>query len=202
VIRLSQSNQQNSSSSGGGLIVCLAVVGIAIGQSNGWWGIGDWVSGITPNEWHFAAEAEASTGAYGEAILAEARKYDNERYVWSGGHPPSSFRLGSGVDCSGLINVAVFEATQINENNVAASFRNSPHWTSISFQDAVAGDIVYRLARTKGEINHVAIVVSNGGDGNLSIFEAATSKAPAALQVRQRDGIGYGEFTGALRFTK
>jgi cell wall-associated NlpC family hydrolase len=182
--------------------VCLIVVGIAIGQSNDWWGITDWISGHTPDQWHFAASADEKAGADGGAILAAAQKYDNERYVWGGGHPPTSFKPGSGVDCSGLVDLAVYEATRVNENNTAKSFRNSSHWKEVPFAEATAGDIMYRLKKRSDEVDHVVIVVSNDGDGKLSIFEAATNKGPVKLQVRQRDGVHYSEFDATLRFKK
>ncbi|HET6747013.1 MAG TPA: NlpC/P60 family protein [Candidatus Saccharimonadales bacterium] len=192
---------KDTGSGGAGVVVCLVVLGIAIGQSHEWWGVSDWVSSVSPNEWHFAA-SETEVSADGSAILAAAQKYDGERYVWGGGHPPASFKPGSGLDCSGLVDRAVFEATQVNENNTAASFRNSKHWTQIPFTEAKAGDIMYRLKKRKNDVDHVVIVVSNGGDGKLTIFEAATSKGPVKLQVRQRDNVNYGEFDAALRFTK
>ena len=147
-------------------------------------------------------DSAVATSDYGPAILAEARKYDKESYRWAGGHPPASYS-GGGLDCSGLIDVAVLKATGVNENRTADSFRNSPHWKAIPFEQATTGDIVYRLTQTHGgKVDHVAIVVANGGPAALTIFEASSPDGPVANQIRESANRKYSEFTAALRFHK
>lgn len=135
------------------------------------------------------------------AILKQARKYDGLSYVWGGGHPPNTWHESNGLDCSGLIDVAVLKVTGINENNAARSFRDSGHWTSIKMSEARLGDIVYLLKeRHSGHsADHVAIVVNNKG-GHLTLFEAYTNGIRQDLQIREWSGYTYGNFDGALRF--
>jgi cell wall-associated NlpC family hydrolase len=144
----------------------------------------------------------APTGNDAAAILAEARKHDNESYNYGGGHPPAAYTDGAGLDCSGLIDVAVLRVTGINENNIAQAFKNSKHWQAINIGEAREGDIVYLLKEDhpgRSE-DHVAIVVSNGGDGNLTVFEAATSQGPQPQEIRESSNRSYGEWDGTLRF--
>ncbi len=165
-----------------------------------------WLFSLFSDSASSSAAAEASPPSdVGPAILAAAKKYDSEKYVWGGGHPPTSFSKGKGVDCSGLINVAVKDATGVNEDRVAKNFRTSPHWSKVAAkEDAKPGDIMYMFAANHGKsVDHVVIVVTNGGDGKLTIFEAATNiKTSAEQQVRERTGVHYGEFDGVLRFKK
>lgn len=140
--------------------------------------------------------AEAPKVDDGPAILAEAKKHDSERYVMGGGHPPKGYD-GSGLDCSGLINVAVLAATGVNEDRLAQNFKDSKHWAKINFADAKPGDIMYRLKAEKGgKWDHVVIVVENNGSGKLTAFEAQGIDS-GILTTR---GNKYSEFSGALRF--
>lgn len=136
----------------------------------------------------------------GAKILAEARKYDSERYVMGGGHPPGSYRPGKGLDCSGLINVAVMNVTGIKEDRLAQNFRSSKHWKRINIADAKEGDIVYRLKRPGEAFDHVAIVVRNKGNGRIDVFEARTKDDVRSEQIRLSPNQPYGRWTGALRF--
>lgn len=141
-------------------------------------------------------------------ILAKAKTYDNEHYVFGhdgsgdGGHPPSKYKWGKGLDCSGIINVSVLAVTGIDEDNVAASFRNSKHWKSIKKKDVRAGDIMYILmSKHPGRSSdHVVIVESNKGNGKLNVFAARTSNDDWADQIRGSTGQHYGLYDGALRW--
>lgn len=145
-----------------------------------------------------------SSSSDGKLLLETARQYDDDRYVWGGGHPPSEYDFGEGLDCSGLINVAVLEAFGINDWQRAETFRNSEYWEPIDIEDAREGDIVYILkeGRPERRTDHVAIVVSNGGDGQLTIFHAATSEGPVDNQIRENSGRSYSDYDGALRFNR
>lgn len=152
------------------------------------------------------AESTANTkpaSSVSAAILAEAKKYDDDPYVWGGGHPPSAYKKGDGLDCSGLIDVAVLKVTGINENYTARDFRTSKYWKKVKLRKAKAGDLVYLLMeRHPGHTSdHVAIVVSNHGSGKLTVFEAASARIrPRSLQIRQSSGHHYSDYDGALRF--
>jgi cell wall-associated NlpC family hydrolase len=147
-------------------------------------------------------QADSSSASDGALLLETARQYDDDGYDWGGGHPPSEYDFGEGLDCSGLISVAVLEAFDIDDDRLAQDFRNSPHWEHIDIEDVREGDIVYLLMANHSErsSDHVAIVVSNGGRNDLTIFEAATSQGPHYNQIREDSGRSYGEWDGALRF--
>lgn len=145
-----------------------------------------------------------SSSSDSRAILREAKKFDSKAYIWGGGHPPTERVVRQGVDCSGLITVAVLRATGINDDRLAEGFRRSPHWKKISFREAGPGDILYRLIATHGgSTDHVVIVVDNKGNGKLTVFEAYGSRdIPHSKQIRQSGGHKYKEYTGALRFRR
>jgi cell wall-associated NlpC family hydrolase len=141
-------------------------------------------------------------GSVSLQLLANAKTYDHLSYVYGGGHPPSDWRSGRGVDCSGLVDVAVLKVTGINENNTARDFRHSNHWRGIDMTDAKAGDIVYLLKENHPghSDDHVAFVVSNDPKGHtITVFEAATWQTAQPRQIRQAS-YHYGYFDYALRF--
>ena len=133
-------------------------------------------------------------------ILAEARKYDNEPYKVPGGHG-ENYEMGSGLDCSGLVVRAVLDATGTYDNRLADQFQNSPNWKKVPIAETREGDLVVTIKTARGlPDDHVAFVVSNGGDGNLSVFEAWTSKVAGPEQVRQTDSQPYNRWDHALRW--
>lgn len=170
------------------LVMCLVVFGL--NKAGVSFGGGESGNGGTSAEQHKAD--------YGPAILAEAKKYDSKPYVMGGGHPPKGYD-GGGLDCSGLVNVAVLAATGVNEDRLAQGFKDSEHWSKISFAEAGPGDIMYRLkSQFGGAWDHVVIVEENGGDGNLTVFEAQGSDT-GILTTRKNH---YRSFSGALRFKR
>lgn len=152
-----------------------------------------------------APKAGAGGTADGQKLLAEAVKFDDKAYVWGGGHPPTESVVARGVDCSGLVSVAVLRAFKINDDRLAEGFRRSPHWKKISMEDARAGDIMYRLISTHGgSTDHVVFVAENKGSGKFRSFEAYGTNGG---QIPHADQVGYKnrtykEFTGALRFVR
>ncbi len=138
----------------------------------------------------------------GPALLKAARTHDDESYVWGGGHPPTDYKKGTGLDCSGLVDVAVMDVTGIKKNLPARSFRNDSNWSKIEFKDAREGDIVYLLKENHAghSDDHVGFVVSNDGDGKLTIFEAWTWQTKQPDQIRESSNRKYGEWDEALRF--
>jgi len=158
---------------------------------------------------HADAGAKGKPSSVALQILAKAKTYDNEHYVYggtgapgSGGHPPAKYKWGMGLDCSGLIDVAVLKVTGVNEDNTAKDFRNSKHWKPIRKQDVRAGDIMYILMANHPErsSDHVVIVESNKGDGKLNVFAARTSNDNWADQIRGSKGQHYKLYDGALRW--
>lgn len=157
-----------------------------------------------PNK-HVKAQSKTTHSTIGKAILKAALKHDYEPYVYGGGHPLKSYRKGSGVDCSSLVNVAVYEATGVKEDNLARDFRKSRHWYPIKAREARAGDIMYLLREKHPghDDDHVVFVVSNRGKGKLTIFEAYSSRrAVQPYQIRISYRHKYSDFDGALRFKR
>ena len=150
-----------------------------------------------------APKAGAGGTKDGQALLAEAVKFDNKAYVWGGGHPPTESVVSRGVDCSGLVSVAVLRAFNITDDRLAEGFRRSPHWKKVDMKDARPGDIMYRLIATHGgDTDHVVFVAENNGSGKFKSFEAYGSNGIAYDdQVGYKDRT-YKQFTGALRFTR
>ena len=147
-------------------------------------------------------------GDVNRAILTNARKYIDLPYVYGGGHPPDKWlkayesgKKGLGLDCSGLIDVAVAQATngKVVQNEVAQGFQHNSHWKEVSFKDAKPGDIVFREKRPGEPDHHAGIVVKNDGKGKFWILEAASSHLPYDQQIRQKT-FPYGHFDKALRF--
>lgn len=149
-------------------------------------------------------------------ILCEALKYDRYGYQYGGGHYQGAnnaasrfvreFKSGkypdgsSVLDCSSLVGVAVYEAFGVDDLRVAQDYRRSPNWQPVSFGDAKPGDVMYHLGGG-GEFDHIVIVYKNGGNGNLTVFEAAGSvDIPYARQIRISTDQRYSRFTGALRY--
>ena len=138
----------------------------------------------------------ASTGspdcanAQGNAkILCEAKKYDAVSYVWGGGHaggaayhkacPTLDSGQACGLDCSGLVSVAVFDAfggsgkLAWDTNSLRA---DSTHWKQVSLSQAQAGDVI------EPEPGHVEIIDHIAGH-TVYTFGAHSADRPQPQQV-------------------
>jgi len=153
------------------------------------------------------ADAAPATGSTQQKLLAAASKYDDLGYSWGGGHNPerwvASYKAGHrpGLDCSGLVDVAVYVVTggKINSSQVAEGFQHDKHWKNLSISSAAAGDIVWRNPGHRGPIAHVGIVIDNDASGKkVKIIEAKTSHAPYKDQIRVAT-YPYSDFQGASR---
>lgn len=164
----------------------------------------DVLGAVSGNDPESSRNAKAGSSSVSKQLLAAARKYDDLRYIWGSGHPPDEPSSRRGMDCSGLINVAVMDVTGIKENHVAESFRRSKHWKKIKMKDAGPGDIMYRLISTHGgNTDHVVFVVENRGKDDLVTFEAyGSNNVPRKDQIGVKTHRDYSDFTGALRFVK
>lgn len=149
-----------------------------------------------------AKEASSPASNDGPALVAAAKTHDDESYVYGGGHPPTNYNKGDGLDCSGLVDVAVMDVTGIKKNLTARAFQDDGNWSKISFEEAREGDIVFLLKENHAghSDDHVAFVVSNGGDAKMTVFEAATWQTSQPNQIRESSNRKYGEWDGALRF--
>ena len=188
---------------GGPVAVFLAVVALAIYLAGNVGIINFQNLGSGGGTSQSAPKAGAGGTDDGKKLLAEAVKFDNKAYVWGSGHPVTESSVSRGVDCSGLVSVAVYRAFGINDDRLAEGFRRSPHWKKIKMEDARPGDIVYRLIATHGgDTDHVAFVADNNGSNDLRTFEAYGSNGIAYDDQVGYKNRKYKNFTGALRFTR
>ncbi|WP_370250539.1 transglycosylase SLT domain-containing protein [Nocardioides sp.] len=102
------------------------------------------------------ATAGGSTGAKGEAIVAEAKKYLGMPYVWGGSSPASG-----GMDCSGLVQY-VYGKFGIDLPRVSADQARAG--TAVASMDqAQPGDLIAwdNSSRNNGA-DHIAIYAGDG----------------------------------------
>lgn len=164
-----------------------------------------------------SSEAAPAKGSPQVQMLNEARKFDDLRYEWGGGHNPKKWvadykngKIG-GLDCSGLVDVATYIVTdgKINSWQVAEGFQHDKNWKTFWTDDGKKdfgspekmqpGDIVWRNPGHRGSIGHVGIVIENFPDsGKVKIFEAKSSKLPPKDQIRVAT-YPYNDFQGASR---
>jgi cell wall-associated NlpC family hydrolase len=131
------------------------------------------------------------TSAEGRAkILCEAKKYDIVSYVWGGGHPGGgaayhkackTINTGDacGLDCSGLVSVAVYDA--FGGNGTLAWDTNSlradtANWREVSFGEVKPGDVM------EPDAGHVEIVDHISGS-TIHTFGAHSTSYPQPKQV-------------------
>ena len=179
IVRQPQGGGSTGGSGGRGIVaiaIILLVLAIAGGGGATIAGVGGGHGSSTPKN-----------GAYGAALLAQAKSYDSESYVWGGGHQAKSWHSGAGVDCSGLVIQVTGVVThgKVDESGeVVSSFPGDGHWKVIKISQAQPGDILLRLTGSNLH-DHVAFVVSNHHNGLFDLFAAWTSNA-----AQQADEVG------------
>ena len=103
----------------------------------------------------------------GDEALANARTHIGEPYKWGGGH--GGYSTGSGVDCSGLVNVSYGE----DFGTAQSQSDRSDCETVPDLSSAKAGDTIYFNRRgTSNSVHHVVMVSENDGNGRIMIVEA------------------------------
>lgn len=142
-------------------------------------------AGVSPN----------CTSAQGVAkILCAAKAYDTVSYSESaaGGHLPGGAAawhktcpvIGPScvLDCSGLVNIAVYDAfkVELNENTDGERAAIGKYWKKISFSELQPGDLV------QPNTGHVEIVDHVKGK-NVYAFAAHTDGVPQPQQVGEWD---------------
>lgn len=153
-----------------------------------------------------AGSPECGTATGNAKILCEAKKYDPVSYVWSGGHAGGAAYhractdLDSshdcGLDCSGLVSVAVYDVYNSSGSWDTNSLRSDTHsWKEISFDDVQAGDVI------EPEPSHVEIIDHVTGN-TIYTFGAHTANTDQPKQVgpaqfKKSDGQRYYRYIGA-----
>ncbi len=118
-------------------------------------------------------------------ILCQAKVYDPISYVWGGGHQGAAdwhekcptIGPNCGADCSGLINIVIYDLTGKELNGVVSTFYNDKsNWKQVPVTEAQPGDLLIPT------LEHVEIVDHVVGSSIYS-FGAHTSKWPQTEQV-------------------
>lgn len=107
-------------------------------------------------------------------ILSCAKKYDPVSYVWGAGHAGAkkwkdgctTIGPSCGLDCSGLVNIAVYDAFGVDLMEDTSTERTSSHWTKIDISQVQPGDIV------QPNTGHVEIIdhIESDEKGRVTLF--------------------------------
>lgn len=123
----------------------------------------------------------------GARLICAAKAYDPASYVWGGGHGDPevwhkncpNIDASCGVDCSGLVTMAVYDAFNIKLSQVVSSYpMDKTHWEEIKVSDLQPGDLIVPTS----SFSHVEIVDHAVGN-TVYTFGAHTSKKPQPQQV-------------------
>jgi len=139
---------------------------------------------------------DCATASGNAAILCEAKKYDPVNYVWGGGHSGGApyhnacptvkaNDAACGLDCSGLVSVAVYDAFQGNGTlswTTDTLRADSANWHQIPFGKLQPGDVI------EPESGHVEIIDHVNGN-KITTFGAHTDS------YAQPDQVGPGSYT-------
>jgi len=120
-------------------------------------------------------------------MIAFARSFVGEEYVWGGAGP-----RGYGIDCSGLVLQALYSAgldpQPISvDRHVLPAYRTSrelyrhPRLRHVPLALAGRGDLVFWRSRATGKVNHVAIYLGHG-----RVLEAVTPRVHYARLANRR----------------
>jgi cell wall-associated NlpC family hydrolase len=118
-------------------------------------------------------------------ILCAAKPYDPVSYVWGGAHNPAAdwhrscptIGPSCGLDCSGLVNIAVYDAFHVDlQENTSSERGDSKHWQKIPLSQVQPGDLV------QPDSGHVEIIDHVSGN-RIYTFGAHTSHLPQPKQV-------------------
>ena len=110
-----------------------------------------------------------------EQMIAHARSYLGEEYVWGGAGPK-----GYGVDCSGMVLQALYSAgldpqpISVDEHvlpdyRTSLEFYRHPALKHVPLGDVRRGDLVFWRSKSTGRVNHMAI--SLGGNEVIEAVE-------------------------------
>lgn len=149
-------------------------------------GVGSGSSGCSGN----AGSPDCASASGNAKILCEAKKYDVVNYVWGGGHgggityhkacsDPKANSSECGLDCSGLIGVAIYDAFGTNGKaswTTYAMMDDKANWKIIPFSEAKPGDAVLPNS------GHVEIVDHIEGQ-TVYTFGAHSASRPQPDQV-------------------
>lgn len=158
-----------------------------------------------------AAPAECQSMPEGDLgqIACKAYQFDNYGYKWGGGHAGTAkkfmedFKAGKYdagkdaiLDCSGLVRMAIFEATGTDIGGMGTGgYTSYSKFKEVSKADAKAGDILWTSA-------HTEIVVSNDTAAKKwQIIGAHNSNVAFKDQVGPTSAA-YGKYDKVFRFQK
>jgi cell wall-associated NlpC family hydrolase len=132
-----------------------------------------------------ALSPDCQTAVGSAKIICAAKAYDTVSYVFGAGHGggaawhKSCPTIGPscGLDCSGLVNIAVYDAFGVDLNqNTNAEAADSQHWQHVPLNKLQPGDLI------QPDVGHVEIVERVTAT-ELFTFGAHHSGGPQADQV-------------------
>lgn len=137
-----------------------------------------------------SADCQSAQGS--AKIICAAEKYDIVSYIWGDGHAGGAkwhsncktLSASCGLDCSGLVNIAVYDAFHVDLMQNTASERAAigkpgqpgKTWQRVTLDKVQPGDLI------QPNEGHVEIIDSIQGN-TINTFGAHTSKAPQPQQV-------------------
>jgi hypothetical protein len=134
------------------------------------------------------ASPDCQNASGNAVILCEAQKYDVVSYVWGGGHAGgkayhqacstiNNTDQACGLDCSGLVSVAVYDAFHNNKAwDTGGIASDTTNWKQIYYANIKAGDVI------EPDPGHVEIIDHVSG-GYIYTFGAHTAKTTQPKQV-------------------
>lgn len=125
------------------------------------------------------------------------------------GHPPGPWIVGyfvahdaryATIDCSGLVNVAMKLAFDLDLNYCSDGYRTDPHFRPVPMGALAPGDLVLHGHCGLGVPGHIAIVAAYDPlTGMATIIDAA--RHGTVVGFRPAQNVGTWSFTTALRYT-
>lgn len=152
------------------------------------------------------ASPECENASGNAQIICEAKKYDTTSYVWGGGHAGGAAYHNAckdidtshecGLDCSGLVTVAVYDVYRGNGSWDTHTLASDTHnWKEVQFDQVKPGDVIEPNSEHVEIIDHI--------DGNtIFTFGAHTENTTQPKQVgpaqyTKADGQRYFTYVGA-----
>jgi cell wall-associated NlpC family hydrolase len=138
-----------------------------------------------------AGSANCPTATGSAKIICEAKKYDPVSYIFGAGHagakvyhqncPTINTNDACALDCSGLVNMAVYDAFGVDGNwNTTSLVTDGGNWTHISLSQVQPGDLLLP------DSGHVEIIDHVSGN-TIYTFGAHNPHYPQPRQVGPTD---------------
>jgi hypothetical protein len=155
-----------------------------------------------------SSSPDCTTAPGDPKILCEAKKYDPVDYVWGGGHAGGSAYHAAcptikandsscGLDCSGLVSVAVYDAFGNNTSWDTNSLRSDgTNWKEVMFNQLQPGDVIEPDSGHVEIIDHVQGSTINTFGGHTDKVAQPDQVGPTTYTTSPGDGYRYFHYVG------